>query len=98
MRRRSSLPLTKPATEIKPAKPASMGTGDRTFRVSTGGGQTEMVTAAKMEVGNDGLTFKDAKGQVVGVFRGYGLSAVADDSATTQQRDCCETVKASDFF
>ena len=80
------------------SKPVSVDTCDRTFRVDKGSGQTEMVTAAKMIVSNDGLTFEDAKGNVVAVFRGYGLSAVADENATAQQRDACETVRASDFF
>jgi hypothetical protein len=71
---------------------------EKTFRVKTGSGQDELVHAAKMEVASDGLTFKDSKGNVVGVFRGYGLSAVADENATAVQRDPCETVKASDFF
>ena len=79
-------------------KPTCVNTGGKTFRVKSGSGQDEMVTAATMDVGSDGLTFKDASGNVVAVFRGYGLSAVCDENATAQQQDCCETVRASDFI
>jgi hypothetical protein len=79
------------------AKPVSVDTAEKTFRVKNGN-QEELVTAAKLDVQSDGLTFKDAKGNVVAVFRGYGLSAVADEHATACQKDPCETVRASDFF
>ena len=75
-----------------------MSTNDQTFRVDKGNGKEELVTAAKMEVQDNGLTFKDAKGNVVAVFKGYGLSAVCDENATAKQCDPCETVRASDFF
>ena len=95
MRRRSI--ASQPALSHEP-KPQRVDMGDKTFRVSKGSGQDEMVNAATMEVQSDGLTFKDAKGSVVAVFRGYGLSAVCDEHCTAQQRDPCDTVRASDFF
>ena len=88
--------MTAPAMVAKPAA-RSMDTGAKTFRVS-GSGETQEVTADKMIVESDGLTFKDAKGNVVGVFRGYGLSAVCCEHATAQERDPCESVRASDYF
>jgi hypothetical protein len=98
MRRRStSQPAGIPAAASQP-KPVSVATQDRTFRVNTGNDKEELVTAAKMDVQDNGLTFKDSKGQVVAVFRGYGISAVADDSAKKCQGDVCESVKASDFY
>ena len=79
------------------AKPKSIECCDKTFRVNSNGKQ-ELVRASKLEIQPDGLTFKDEKGNVVGVFRGYGLSAVVDERATSQQPDPCETVKAMDFI
>jgi len=71
---------------------------DKLYRVSRDDGKTELVQAAKMEVAPDSLTFKDANGNVVGVFRGYSLSAVVDERASALQCDPCESVKASDYI
>ena len=86
-----------PMMAPKPAaKTVSLDT-EKTYRV-TGSGETQMVTAAKLEIAPDGLTFKDAKGDVVGVFRGYGISAVVDERASAERCDPCETVKAMDYI
>ena len=94
MRRR---PLAAPLAAPQAAQATTHDTGDKVFRVS-GNGESQTVQAAKMKVEDNGLTFTDAQGNLVGVFRGYGLSAVVEEKATAAQRDPCETVKAMDFI
>ena len=96
-RRQSNPPVANPILPREVSKTVSLD-ADKTYRVTTGSDKTEMVRAAKMEVQPDGLTFKDGQGQVVGVFRGYGISAVVDERASAMQCDPCEKVKASDYI
>ena len=66
MRRRSTDQPAPPCS----SPTQSVSTGDKTFRVS-GNGKDQNVTAAKMDVTDGGLTFKDSKGNVVATNTGW---------------------------
>ena len=74
-----------------------MDTSAKTFRVS-GSGETQEVTADKMIVESDGLTFKDAGGNVVGVFRGYDSRPCAASTPPPQSASPAKALRARLFL
>ena len=69
--------------------------GMKTFRVTGGnGGGEQVIEAATVDASDGKMTFKDDKGNLVGIISGYGISAVVDTNARPSCGDPCQSVSA----